>query len=485
MNIKFSVARALILCPILAAQMTAAYSLGRGSDPYATPVISPITQQPTDSWKLAGAVSQPGGSASGVQISAQWILTAKHFLGSTPAANTVFFKNAYGNSALNQCFFAPSGNDLTLCSLAAPIQTPANFVFPKLVGDPTTLFNGRPLNLVAPLFGAFLEVGFGSPYIGQARYAWVDLFGVPYDANFRPALVGISPLVPYMDGGDSGSPLFWAYPGKSSEALVSIAHYGGAIKLNSVFSTSDLTWIASTVSSYSNNVIATESALSYAGVIASSPPWLDYDSLKIASSTPTSVSFNWKKPAANSNLVKRYLVTIEDGDVMVNSKSINASASGDQSSSFVGLTTGKNYTLCVTPAGLGVASMGDVSIANGYTNAFAVFQRNCKFLNLSPTPGPVQGLTITNSTMKSGGVVYPSFIARWTPPITPANVNIASYQANESSDGTPTPASNIGNVLVYQGGLRAHGERICVIITPIGSPANIGAASLPACITLP
>lgn len=462
-----------------------ASALNRGSDPTTTAVTIPGTQTVTDVWKFAGSVA----NASGVQIGPKWILSAKHVLPSTPDSG-VIFKNAFGSSAISQCFWpdlskysVTDPTDLVLCRLTQPISATN---FPRLSDDPKALTNGLPINMFLGI-GNLLHVGFGDPFRGQARFVWSDLLGMPA-SDYTPGDLGWNAPLPYKDYGDSGSPTFWKSPNADALVLASITSGGGGPRLDQTFLPKTLDWIKAIQASFGEPVINTVTASAYfGGAISASPPWLDLSGIQISPnsySTPTSFDLAWKAPSTYTQLVKRYLLVIQKGSTVTKSAFINTNTSGTFSYTAVGLETKTPYTVCVLPAGFGIAAMGE---AQGFPNTYADFSRNCKPIKLSPAGDVVQGLTMSTSMKTFKGVgTYPTYSVKWTAPTTPFGLEIVGYRIGTSVDGEAEQFADIMSIgTVDSGGLRQTGQKICVTVTPISSPKTLGTKSQPICATMP
>lgn len=478
----------VVILAVLSVTSGEALALGRGQDPTASPVVIPDTQTQTSVWKLAGTVL----GASGVQIAPQWILSAKHVIPSQPSSGSVF-RNALGSAVLGQCYWPSSSlytsgvtPDIVLCKLNTAIPAPAGSTYPQLVQNPATLANGAPLNIISPNVGAFLAIGFGNPTPGQARYAWVDMLGMPY-TNYTPGSLGWNAPLPYRDSGDSGSPTFW-FGSTSAPALVGLTTGGGPIRLDTTFDQNTLNWIRSTVASNSADVVSTALTSEYFGSATQSPPWLDKAVITMPQSTATSVTLNWKTPSAYSSLVKRYLVTLEKDAQMSRSLFVNTSVSGMQSTTLTGLETNTNYLMCVIPSGLGISALGEAALKSAdNSGVVADFSRNCTPLVLSPAADAVQNLSIRTYFKTFSGVgTYPTYSVNWTAPSTPANIKIVGYRTTEKVNSDAEQTTDImGTSTALAGGPRTSGERICVTITPITSPMTIGTKSSPICATMP
>ena len=153
--------------------------------------------------------------------------------------------------------------------------------------------------------------------------------------------------------------------------------------------------------------------------------------------------------------------------------------------SFVGLQTNTPYTLCVIPAGLGIAALGEGVNGAAFSQAHADFSRNCRQFTLSPSPGLIQSLTLTATTHNYAGIgTVPTYTARWSAPTTPAGVQVLGYQVSVSVNGAPAQTSTTTDP-VAQGGPMNHGDRACVSVAAIGAPATLGSQLGLTCITLP
>ena len=134
-----------------------AAAVGNGFDPAAAPVRVPTRGQEVTEWKLAGK-----GSASGVQIAPQWVLTSGH----APIGAGGTFTNAYGSSTVDRvvaCGGAGSGCDVSVSHLAAALPAP---------GFPDLLLDGVPSEVGRDVAGDVLAVGMGGSPLGRPTAGW-------------------------------------------------------------------------------------------------------------------------------------------------------------------------------------------------------------------------------------------------------------------------------------------------------------------------
>jgi hypothetical protein len=173
-----------------------AAAVGNGFDPAAAPVRVPTGGQEVTEWKLAGK-----GSASGVQIAPQWILTSGH----APIDVGGTFTNAYGSSTVDRvvaCGGAGSGCDVSVSHLAAALPAP---------GFPDLLLDGVPSEVGRDVAGDVLAVGMGGSPLGRPTAGWT----VPSGYTLSTLLNGPSAVT-----GDSGGLAFYYRPGATTGQLL-------------------------------------------------------------------------------------------------------------------------------------------------------------------------------------------------------------------------------------------------------------------------
>lgn len=168
-----------------------------------------------------------GGLGSGVQITDQWVLTARHVGWNVGTS----FSNGYGSTTVAERFNLGPGpfpaNDLALLRLAAPLGgggvSLLNFVIPAgelLVPLPVTIATG--LNHSSGSYAG--TRGYGATFLGEVwNSADPDGSGPlpPVPVNW---LIAYTPTFgqPYVQGGDSGGGLFLRHVTDSVSPLMGI-----------------------------------------------------------------------------------------------------------------------------------------------------------------------------------------------------------------------------------------------------------------------
>lgn len=495
---KFVLRASALACSLLVAS-SAAWSLGRGADPTVSPVVDPRTNQTTDIWRLAGFIV--GGNVSAVQIAPSWILAAKH---AAPAVGA-YFGNGFGAKPVAECFYPGAGNyegntppDLALCRLAAPLATPVNLTFPHLVESPSVLSGTRPAETVTRHLGSFLSVGYGAPHLGEPRYVWTDLIGMPIDPNATAGRDGLTPLTAYRDAGDSGSPAFWFSPNNQRVALVSVAQIGGSAGLfgwNNVgqltrvaatFSMPYLQWLQQQVQSRSQEIVQISTAQDFHGTVTPSPSLIKRGSLKVTGGTTTSVSLSWQPPEVNPGDVNNYMVSIERGSTVVGGKFV---ASNQTSTTLTGLVMGQLHTACVLPVGAGgPAPFGAAKLAEpALSNTVRDHTVSCVRFQLDPMPGPISNLSMQIVSRNFGAIgTWPSEKITWTRPSRPSPSTLIGYDVKVTADGQPSMSYRIAPSTQVQleasGPARTvRGQRLCATITPVNQLGLAGPTAGPVC----
>lgn len=334
-----------LACAGACAPTAAAYGGAGAFNPVAQPPTYPGSSSPADAYQLVGTGIYPDRiAASQPQVAARWVVASAH----APMQAGLEYRALDGRSVRVAKVYKPvqpaaddklnsyGVADISVALLESPLAAPAGG-FPLLMQDPVGL------DLAAALPGYVLWTGVGGPYQAQqVRSGWTKPGGDP-----------VTGTVEAIDG-DSGSAGAWyraagARPVFSSVTRTAtknpfwsrnVAYSAALTPANGESHPTVAAWMKSVFARHPEAAAPEFTTLTAQGIDFSKLRPGFAGGVEVKSATPTSVTLGWNHSPETRVPRTGYRVTIDGA-----TRTLGAA---EQSTTFSGLATGRQYQFAVT-----------------------------------------------------------------------------------------------------------------------------------------